>query len=309
MNVSGFSISLMHPTVECGYKMLSQGERLMWTDDHVHTCFSDDGKAEMEQQILQALQLGLDEICFTEHVDYGVKKDWSEGNIAWRTDGGEREPLANVDYPAYFAKIEEMRAKYGKRIQIHAGLEFGVQMHTIGKYEALLQKWKPSMDGALLSIHEIQDQEFWTQAFQRGKSQLEYNRAYYEEMKKVMEAFDGYSVLAHLDLIVRYDLAGVLPFQQVEDLVAEILKLAIENDKGIELNTSSWRYGLTDTQPSRAILKLYRDIGGRIVTIGSDAHSTLQLGAHLKDAHEILKYIGYSEFCTFELWQPVFHRL
>ena len=281
----------------------------MFADDHVHTTFSDDGKAEMEQQILQALQLGLSEICFTEHVDYGVKKDWSEGNIEWRVENGIREPLANVDYPAYFARIDEMREKYSDRIAIHAGLEFGVQTHTIGKYEDLLKWWKDSMDGALLSIHEIDDQEFWTQDFQNGKSQLEYNRAYYEAMKKVMEGFDGYSILAHLDLIVRYDLAGVLPFEQVEDLVAEILKLAIRNGKGIELNTSSWRYGLSDTQPSRAILKLYHDLGGRILTIGSDAHSTVQLAAHLDDAHEILKSFGYSEFCTIEHWQPVFHRL
>jgi len=62
----------------------------MFADDHVHTTFSDDGKAEMEQQILQALQLGLSEICFTEHVDYGVKKDWSEGNIEWRVENGIR---------------------------------------------------------------------------------------------------------------------------------------------------------------------------------------------------------------------------
>ena len=238
-----------------------------------------------------------------------MKKDWSEGNIEWRVENGIREPLANVDYPAYFARIDEMREKYSDRIAIHAGLEFGVQTHTIGKYEDLLKRWKDSMDGALLSIHEIDDQEFWTQDFQSGKSQLEYNRAYYEAMKKVMEGFDGYSVLAHLDLIVRYDLAGVLPFEQVEDLVAEILKLAIRNGKGIELNTSSWRYGLSDTQPSRAILKLYHDLGGRILTIGSDAHSTVQLASHLDDAHEILKSFGYSEFCTIEHWQPVFHRL
>lgn len=282
---------------------------MMLADDHVHTAFSDDGKAEMEQQILQAIDLGLSEICFTEHVDYGVKKDWSEGNIEWRGADGNNEPLANADYPAYFAKIAEMREKYQDQIAIHAGLEFGVQTHTIPKFEALLKTWKDSMDMALLSIHEINDQEFWTQKFQEGRTQVEYNRAYYEEMKKVMESFDGYSVLAHLDLIVRYDLAGVLPFKCVQDLVVEILKLAIRNGKGIELNTSSWRYGLKDTQPSRDILLMYRELGGKIITIGSDAHSTSQLAAHMEEAHEILKSFGYSEFCTFEHWQPEFHRL
>ena len=100
-----------------------------------------------------------------------------------------------------------------------------------------------------------------------------YNEEYYKEIYDVQKIFKDYSVLAHLDLIVRYDEQGVYPFELVEDYIAEILKLASKVGKGIEINTSSWRYGLKDTQPSRAILKLYKDLGGKIITVGSDAHS------------------------------------
>ena len=93
-------------------------------------------------------------------------------------------------------------------------------------------------------------------------------------------------------------------------MIAAILKQAILDGKGIELNTSSWHYGLKDTQPSRAILKLYKDLGGKIITIGSDGHSVKYLGDHIPEACRILKEeIGFTEFCTFEHMKPVFHSL
>jgi histidinol-phosphatase (PHP family) len=80
----------------------------MLADYHLHTEFSDDSKEPMEKQVEQAIKLGFDEICFTDHVDYGIEKDWEEGNIQGRqgdglsTDSIDPEPLANVDYPVYF---------------------------------------------------------------------------------------------------------------------------------------------------------------------------------------------------------------
>jgi len=144
----------------------------------------------------------------------------------------------------------------------------------------------------------------------RGRSQKEYNELYYREIYNVQKVFKNYSVLAHLDLLSRYDELGVYPFENVRDMIAEILKLAIADGKGIELNTSSWKYGLKDTQPCRAILKLYKDLGGRILTAGSDAHTTRQLGDHLDEGYRILRdEIGFTEICTFDHMTPVFHQL
>lgn len=285
----------------------------MYADYHIHTEFSDDSREPMENQVRRAIELGLDEICFTDHVDYGIKKDWDEGEIEWRGgdgvnyDDAQMDPLANVDYPAYFDKIRLMRSKYGDRIRIKQGLEFGIQTITIPQYERLWERYREELDFVLLSIHQVDNKEFWNQAFQSGKSQKEYNESYYHEILDVMRQFKNYSVLAHLDLIVRYDKNGVYPFREVRDLVAEILKTAIADGKGIELNTSSWHYGLADTQPSRDILLLYKDLGGRIITIGSDGHTTRWLGDHIREAQEILKEIGFTEICTFDRMRPVFH--
>lgn len=220
-----------------------------------------------------------------------------------------KEPLANADYPAYFDKLRRMKEVYGDRICIRKGLEFGIQTTTIGQYDKLWERYKDELDFVLLSMHQVDNKEFWNQEFQRGRTQKEYNEAYYQEILNVMRQFRHYSVLAHLDLIVRYDRNGVYPFREVKDIVAAILEQAIRDGKGIELNTSSWHYGLADTQPSGDILRLYHDLGGRIITIGSDGHTTKYLGDHIKEAQEILKGTGFTQICTFDHMNPVFHDL
>lgn len=276
----------------------------MLTDYHVHTWFSDDSDYPMEDVVKDALNLGLDELCFTDHVDYGVKPDWDSGEeIRYR--GGK--PLANVDYPRYVDTIRRMQQMYGDRIRLRLGMEFGIQMHTIPQFQALFGKYP--FDFIILSVHQVEDREFWTQDFQRGRTQQEYNERYYEEMLNLVNHYQDYSVLGHMDLIVRYDEQGVYPFPKVKPYVEKILRRVIRDGKGIEFNTSFHRYGLADTTPSRAILQLYQELGGRIITLGSDSHRPEHLGAYIREGKEVLKSLGFKEFCTYEGMEPVFHSL
>jgi histidinol-phosphatase (PHP family) len=217
--------------------------------------------------------------------------------------------LANVDYPAYFAKFRRLRDEYRREIALRCGLEFGVQVGTIPRYEELFARYEQELDFVLLSIHQVENKEFWNQAFQEGRTQQEYNERYYQEMYDVVKAFKHYSVLAHLNLISRYDKQGKYPFAAVRDMVAEILKVAIADGKGIELNTSSWHYGLDDTMPSRDILRLYKDLGGKIITIGSDAHSTEYVGCRAAETQQLLGECGFRYFNTFTLGVPEFRPL
>ena len=276
----------------------------MFADYHVHSEYSDDSTYPLEQVIRDAIGMGMDEICITDHVDYGIKKDWDAGEeIAYRGS----QPLANVDYPRYMAALRDMQSRYGDRIRIRVGLEFGIQTHVIPQFRALLTRYP--LDFVILSIHQIENQEFWTQEFQRGRTQQEYNERYYEELLDVVQQYQGYSVLGHLDLITRYDEQGVYPFERVRPLVEAILRRVIADGKGIEVNTSSHRYGLTDTTPSVAILQLYRELGGTILTIGSDSHAPAHLGTYIGEARALLRDLGFRQFCTFERMQPVFHPL
>lgn len=287
----------------------------MISDFHLHSEFSDDSTASMESQIEKAISLGMKEMCFTDHVDYGIKSDWTDDQIKWRGGDGigtskeEQAPLTNVNYPEYFWKLYRMQKTYRGKIMIRKGLEFGIQTITIGNYEKLIKDYGNQLDFVLLSIHQIDNRELWTGEFMEGMDQKEYNLKYYKELLEVMKVFHDYDVLAHLDLVSGYDAKGPIDLKEIRDILAEILTTVIRNGKGIELNTSSWHYGLGDTTPSRDILKLYHDLGGRIITVGSDAHKPDYLGDHFQDAADILKEIGFTEYCTFEKHQPDFHAL
>lgn len=261
----------------------------MLADYHVHTSFSDDSETPMEDMVRRGLELGLDEIAFTEHVDYGVKTD------------------LNCDYPRYLSLLEELREKYRGRITLRRGIEFGVQTHTVPQFQRDFDRY--DFDFVILSNHQQGDQEYWRYQYQEGKTQEEYQRGYYEATLAVMERYKSYSVLGHIDMIKRYDKCGPYPDEKILDIVEKILRLAIHDGKGIEVNTSCFKYGLPDLTPSRRILELYRQLGGTILTIGSDTHETAHLGDHVPQVREILKDIGFRQFCTFEKGKPIFHEL
>ena len=264
----------------------------MKCDYHLHSYYSHDSSTPMEFQIKRAVKLGLDELCFTEHVDY---LSYDSESVSEKSN--------------YFRELEEMRKKFDGRIKIKTGFEFGVQTHTVRKFESLFESYHDEIDFILLSVHQIDDKDLWSGEYQRGKTQDEYNMGYYEELLRVVRGYQDYSVLAHLDLMVRYDMAGAYPFRKAKDRLAEILTETINHGKGIEMNTASWRYGLNDTQPCREILRLYHDLGGEILTLGSDSHSPEYICDHMSEAREILRGIGFKNFCTFEGMRPSFHAL
>ena len=278
----------------------------MLADYHLHTEFSDDSVYAVDDVCRDAIRLNLNEICITDHVDYGIKPDVDHPELAPIVEG---EPALNVDYERYFPALAEARDRYATDLTLKRGLELGVQRHTIPRYEQLLERWNGEMDFAILSVHQVGDAEFWTGDFQRGRTQREYNDAYYNELLEVVSHYSGYSVLGHLDLIKRYDPAGIYPFEKNRDVIAEILTRIITDGKGIEVNTSSFRYGLPDLQPCTEILALYRDLGGTIVTIGSDSHKPEHLGSYLALVRRRLAALGYTSWCTFEGWEPVFHPM
>ncbi len=275
----------------------------MYIDYHTHTNYSDDSEYLLEDCIKDAIEKGIEEICITDHVDYGIKKDWEEGDIEYR-DG---MPLANVDYPLYVLEIAKLQKKYKEKINIKTGLEFGIQVETIPQFQTLFQRYK--LDFVILSIHQVENKEFWTQDFQAGRTQQEYNERYYQEILNVIKTYKDYSVLGHLDLITRYDENGLYPFEQVKPIIKEILTQVIQDQKGIEINTSSHRYGLKDLTPSKDILRLYKELGGKIITLGSDSHKKEHLGAYIEETKQLLKEIGFEYYCTFDKMIPSFHQL
>jgi len=260
-----------------------------FADYHVHTYYSDDSECPMEEMVQRAILQHLDEIAFTEHVDYGVKTD------------------LNCNYERYFSEINSLQRKYAGQIVIKKGIEFGVQLHTIEQFKEDFARYP--FDFVILSNHQIEDKEFWNYAYQEGKTQQEYQQDYYKEIYQVMKQYKPYSILGHLDMIKRYDKYGDFPDEKIMKYVEPILQLAIKDGKGIEVNTSSFKYGLKDLMPSRHILRRYKELGGTIVTIGSDTHETLHLADRIHEVKNELKAIGFEKFCTFSKMIPIYHDL
>lgn len=291
---------------------------MMFADYHIHTYYSDDSTYPMEQVVKDAISKGITDLCFTDHVDYGIKEDADKLTPEQRQElkvkiQNPNVPQYNVDYPAYVAEYQDLKEKYADKIHLKLGMEFGLQIHTIPQYQKLFNSY--TFDFIIMSCHQVENKEFWTQEFQQGRSQDEYNQRYYDEILAQVKNYHDYSVLGHLDLIARYDKAGVYPFAKIRDKVAEILKIVIADGKGIELNTSSIRYKIYNAQgepeltPSREILALYKELGGRIITTGSDSHKPEHLGAYIAEQSQELKKLGFKEICTFEKMQPIFHKL
>lgn len=260
----------------------------MLVDYHVHTNFSDDSNYPMEDVVKEAIRLGMSEICFTEHVDYGVKTD------------------SNCDYVGYMKEFERCKEEYGDQITLKLGIEFGMQVHTIDEFQKDFNKY--DFDFVILSCHQVDDKEFWTQDYQKGKSQQEYNEKYYEEILQIISKYHDYSVIGHLDMIRRYDKQGEYPFRKVKHLIHDILKIVIRDGRGIEVNTSCFRYGLKDLTPSIDILKLYKRLGGEILTIGSDSHERKHLGGKIVHVQGVLKELGFQTIYTYDKMKPVANR-
>ena len=165
-------------------------------------------------------------------------------------------------------------------------------------------------DNNNISQDELQYLEDKARQAQESEDEIEAdNMAYYQEILDVIQQYKNYSVLGHLDLIVRYDRQGVYPFEKLKPILTEILTTVIKDGKGIEINTSSHRYGLNDLTPSKDILRLYKDLGGRIITIGSDTHKKEHLAERIQETKDILIELGYEEYCSYDHMNPIFHSL
>lgn len=261
----------------------------MLANYHMHTNYSDDSSFRMEDVVKKAIFCGLDEICITDHLDC----------------------LTGIDpcfpYKSYENEFLKCKAKYSDKINLKLGMEFGMQTSTIPFFKQIFAD--ADFDFILMSCHLIDDKWFWSQEFQSGKTQDEYNKQYYEEIFKLVNNFDNYSVLGHLDVIRRYDMKGDYPFERVKSIIEKILSRVISQGKGIEINTSCYRYGIKNLTPSRDILRLYKELGGKIITIGTDSHCPEHVNCHIDDAKNELIKIGFTHFCTFNKMEPEFHKL
>ena len=223
-------------------------------DYHIHTNNSFDSVARMEDYCKRALELGLDEVAFTEHYDSNPK-DESKGFFS---------------YHRYMDDIKFCRWKYGDRLKITAGLELG-EPHI---YYENLEEYKEDKLFELYigSVHFVNG-DVIHRSYEDWEETEEIYLKYFQELLKTAKA-GNFNILGHLDVIKRYlpDRAGRFNPYFFKEIIFEILKVIISGNIAIEVNSSGLRQKLQEPLPAYEIIQWYRMLGGRKIVFGSDAH-------------------------------------
>ena len=131
-------------------------------------------------------------------------------------------------------------------------------------------------------------------------------RHFFEVTLKRLEAYDCFDTLGHLDFVVRYgpNRNQFYDFKTYGDIISAILELLIRKDKALEVNTGGFKYGLGHPNPCEDVLKRYRELGGRLLTVGSDAHVPGFVGYEFDRTAELLKEIGFREYALYRKRVP-----
>lgn len=239
------------------------------SDLHVHSLdFSGDAVSSMAEMCQGAIDKGLERICFTEHVDFDPHYD-------------DSIPFDAAKYDKY---IEKMRRIYGDKLEILKGVEVGEPHMYRKEYEEIAAG---DYDMVMVGLHYVNlpmglhwtgngGRDIFTFAVER------IYRRYYEDLLAVAE-LGGFDVLAHFDYPKRY----LGQDADEDELIQEILATVIKNNGILEINTSPWRKGCLEPAPSDKILQYYKAAGGTRLTIGSDAHGVVDIGADLDRALEL----------------------
>ncbi|MBE6948118.1 MAG: histidinol-phosphatase HisJ family protein [Ruminococcaceae bacterium] len=259
-------------------------------DYHLHTSVSYDGRGTAEEMVRAATAAGLKEICFTDHRDYQHCVPRSQTTFTMEAYRNAYEGLDSAG------------------LTVRHGAEVGLTPWNVEEISKDLQAYP--YDFVLGSIHFINDEDPYLPPYWVGRDPLVAERQYFEEMLKCVQLHDNFDVLGHLTYISKckaHPCPRIIPVDTYREEVTQIMKILIEKGKGIEVNTSGLdRCG--DFLPGVDYLKLFRDLGGEIVTVGSDAHAPDRVGQHIDTALDMLRDI-FGHVCTFQNRKPVFHKL
>lgn len=242
----------------------------MITDFHIHTEFSCDSEADMEQYIKQAMNQKMHMICFTEHVDFN------------RDDYGYNYYMPD----RFFEKYNQMKEKYNDLIKLYAGIEFG-EPHLYA--DKLRQLSTYPYDYIIGSIHWIGNM-FPCQKVREQYSAKEFYTLYWEEVLNTVKQ-GGFDSLGHIDFPKRY--YGEIYYSEAK--MKDIFKRLLDKNMVIEINTSSLRKRYSETMPGKELLEIYKDCGGAYITVGSDAHEIKDIGADHEIAKELIKDFAFQE--------------
>lgn len=265
-----------------------------YIDTHCHTCFSGDSDTPVTDQIERAIQLGMPALCITDHQDF----DYPEGDT-----------LFEFNTDDYFAKLLPLKEQYKDRIDLRIGVELGLQTGIPTDLAAYAKKY--DFDYIIGSTHVCLGVDpYYPDLYERVPEDEVYE-AYFREQAENIKTWSCFDVAGHLDYIVRYgpNRNANYSYKKYADYIDEILKTLIANGKGLECNSAGLKAGLGHAHPTEDILLRYRELGGEIITLGSDGHIPEHLGYLFEHAGSILKTCGFKYYAAYKNRKPEFYPL
>lgn len=247
-----------------------------YKDYHMHTAFSFDSEATVVSMIEGAIKKGLTEICITDHYDFNYP-------------GGDD---FTMDITQYQKTIQQLALQYKDKITVKCGIEIGLDLNYKTEIHALLATYE--FDFVIGSIHVIDDTEFYYGEYFKGKTKEEAHRYYLETVLACLKEFPEIDVLGHIDYIIRYGKDyypdyQVMEYEKYSDLFQQIFDELITTGRGLDVNTSGYKYGMNCSHPDVNLLKQYTKQGGTYITFGSDAHRPEHIAYGFEEVYEKIK--------------------
>jgi len=204
--------------------------------------------------------------------------------------------------------VQELQEEYRGRIDVRLGIELGVQPHLQEHFQEMTQKYP--FDFVVASAHIIDGFDPYLGELYDRMTDEEVIRYTFRYIAKCMREIPDFDVIGHMDYVVRYAPNGIRQYSchKMLDEIDEVLKTVIDMGKGIEINTSGVKY-LGFCHPHIEIVKRYHELGGEIITIGSDAHKPEDIARDFHAAEEILTACGFRFYAEFNKRKPVFQKL
>lgn len=268
------------------------GYTLTLYDQHLHTSYSWDSKADPVGNVEHAIGMGLAGVTFTDHFDTHPT-EW---------------PLCKYDYDKIAAIVAKLHARFGDRIFIGHGIEICYQPERMDMILDYLAGRR--FDVVILSVHwfgglALHVREHWD-GLDANSGTRGYLEAVLQAARFVRDLNRGgprvFDVLGHLDLVKRYTQRYFKTFdvRAHADLVDEILRTCLESDLVPEVNLSTLRQSLPEPSPSDWVVRRYAELGGEAMSLGSDAHKPADVGAGVREWAAILKREGLQRLAIFK---------
>lgn len=253
-------------------------------DHHIHTVYSPDGAQTVEEACQAAVAAGLSGLVFTDHVDTGV---------SWK--GGD---FCISDPQAYARDIEAAGAAFPS-LSIVRGMELGYTKEGRGQAEDYLARVQPRV--CLGSVHLVGGIDPYEARYFDLHGREKGYRLYLEQLLEGLAwMHDKVQVVSHLDYVSKF-----APYEdsemQYEEFPGELdalLRMIVSYGLALEVNTSTLTKRGTPL-PGPSILRRYHELGGRRITLGSDAHGSDRVGQGFSQMVRLLRELGFSQLVQF----------